>query len=58
MKDGEERVVKKLRKKKDGGTLEDKKPRRNKLSKTGWAFSIPFCVISSLYGIKLQYQGD
>uniref|UniRef100_A0A674NUM8 Ubinuclein-2-like n=1 Tax=Takifugu rubripes TaxID=31033 RepID=A0A674NUM8_TAKRU len=35
IKDCEERVLKKLRKKQDGGILEDKKPRKNKLSKPG-----------------------
>uniref|UniRef100_UPI0037E9B3ED ubinuclein-2b isoform X2 n=1 Tax=Semicossyphus pulcher TaxID=241346 RepID=UPI0037E9B3ED len=34
MKDGEERVIKKRRKKQDGG-IEDKKPRKNKVPKTG-----------------------
>ncbi|KAM9346356.1 ubinuclein-2-like [Symphorus nematophorus] len=34
MKDGEERVIKKRRKKQDGG-LEDKKPRKNKVPKPG-----------------------
>ncbi|KAM9843699.1 ubinuclein-2b isoform 2-T2 [Aulostomus maculatus] len=35
MKDGEERVIKKRRKKQDGGILEVKKPRKNKLPKPG-----------------------
>lgn len=35
MKDGEERVIKKRRKKQDGGILEDKKPRKNKVPKPG-----------------------
>ncbi|XP_041813616.1 ubinuclein-2b isoform X2 [Chelmon rostratus] len=35
MKDGEERVIKKRRKKQEGGILEDKKPRKNKVPKTG-----------------------
>ncbi|CAJ1075686.1 ubinuclein-2b isoform X2 [Xyrichtys novacula] len=35
MKDGEERVIKKRRKKQDGGILEDKKPRKNKVPKSG-----------------------
>ncbi|XP_043956400.1 ubinuclein-2b isoform X2 [Gambusia affinis] len=35
MKDGEERAIKKRRKKQDGGILEDKKPRKNKVPKTG-----------------------
>ncbi|KAF3700579.1 Ubinuclein-2 [Channa argus] len=35
IKDGEERVIKKRRKKQDGGTLEDKKPRKNKVPKPG-----------------------
>ncbi|XP_029292936.1 ubinuclein-2b isoform X2 [Cottoperca gobio] len=35
MKDGEERVIKKRRKKQDGGILEDKKPRKNKVPKAG-----------------------
>lgn len=35
IKDGEEQVIKKLRKKQDGGNLDDRKPRRNKLSKPG-----------------------
>uniref|UniRef100_H3CGZ4 Ubinuclein middle domain-containing protein n=1 Tax=Tetraodon nigroviridis TaxID=99883 RepID=H3CGZ4_TETNG len=35
IKDGEERVMKKLRKKQNGGVLEDKKTRRNKLPKPG-----------------------
>lgn len=36
LKDGEERVIKK-RKKKDG-TLEEKKPRKNRVSKQGWVW--------------------
>lgn len=39
MKDGEERVIKKRRKKQDGGILEDKKPRKNKVPKPGLAFN-------------------
>ncbi|KAF1379107.1 hypothetical protein PFLUV_G00172640 [Perca fluviatilis] len=35
MKDGEERVIKKRRKKQDGGILEDKKPRKIRVPKTG-----------------------
>ncbi|XP_016518682.1 ubinuclein-2-like isoform X2 [Poecilia formosa] len=35
MKDGEERAIKKRRKKQDGGILEDKKPRKNKVPKPG-----------------------
>uniref|UniRef100_A0A673BMM7 Ubinuclein 2b n=1 Tax=Sphaeramia orbicularis TaxID=375764 RepID=A0A673BMM7_9TELE len=35
MKDGEERVIKKRRKKQDGGILEDKKPKKNKVPKPG-----------------------
>uniref|UniRef100_A0A3B5QYW3 Ubinuclein 2b n=1 Tax=Xiphophorus maculatus TaxID=8083 RepID=A0A3B5QYW3_XIPMA len=35
MKDGEERAIKKRRKKQEGGILEDKKPRKNKVPKTG-----------------------
>ncbi|MEQ2236122.1 hypothetical protein ILYODFUR_009221 [Ilyodon furcidens] len=35
VKDGEERVIKKRRKKQDGGILEDKKPRKNKVPKPG-----------------------
>ncbi|XP_023129350.2 ubinuclein-2b isoform X1 [Amphiprion ocellaris] len=35
MKDGEERVIKKRRKKQDGGILEDKKLRKNKVPKPG-----------------------
>uniref|UniRef100_A0AAX7ST00 Ubinuclein 2b n=1 Tax=Astatotilapia calliptera TaxID=8154 RepID=A0AAX7ST00_ASTCA len=35
MKDGEERVIKKRRKKQDGGILEEKKPRKNKVPKSG-----------------------
>lgn len=35
VKDGEERVIKKRRKKQDGGILEDKKPRKNKAPKPG-----------------------
>ncbi|XP_071387338.1 ubinuclein-2b isoform X1 [Centroberyx affinis] len=35
MKDGEERVIKKRRKKQDGGIMEDKKPRKNRLPKQG-----------------------
>ncbi|XP_034046689.1 ubinuclein-2b isoform X2 [Thalassophryne amazonica] len=35
MKDGEERVIKKHKKKQDGGILEDKKPRKNKIPKPG-----------------------
>ncbi|KAK9535653.1 hypothetical protein VZT92_008023 [Zoarces viviparus] len=34
-KEGEERVIKKRRKKPDGGILEDKKPRKNKVAKPG-----------------------
>ncbi|XP_034394618.1 ubinuclein-2-like [Cyclopterus lumpus] len=34
-KDGEELVIKKRRKKQDGGILEDKKPRKNKVPKPG-----------------------
>ncbi|XP_068593112.1 ubinuclein-2-like isoform X2 [Cebidichthys violaceus] len=34
-KEGEERVIKKRRKKQDGGILEDKKPRKNKVPKPG-----------------------
>ncbi|XP_077413640.1 ubinuclein-2b isoform X2 [Vanacampus margaritifer] len=35
MKDGEERVIKKRRKKPDGAVLEEKKPRKNKVPKPG-----------------------
>ncbi|XP_019714071.1 ubinuclein-2b isoform X2 [Hippocampus comes] len=35
MKDGEERVIKKRRKKQDGAVLEEKKPRKNKVPKPG-----------------------
>ncbi|XP_061604475.1 ubinuclein-2b isoform X1 [Phyllopteryx taeniolatus] len=35
MKDGEERVIKKRRKKQDGPVLEEKKPRKNKVPKPG-----------------------
>ncbi|XP_075998864.1 ubinuclein-2b isoform X2 [Genypterus blacodes] len=35
VKDGEERVIKKRRKKQEGGILEDKKPRKNKVPKQG-----------------------
>ncbi|XP_024128657.1 ubinuclein-2b [Oryzias melastigma] len=35
VKDGEERAIKKRRKKQDGGILEEKKPRKNKVPKTG-----------------------
>ncbi|XP_054891538.1 ubinuclein-2b isoform X2 [Poeciliopsis prolifica] len=35
MKDGDERAIKKRRKKQDGGILEDKKPRKNKVPKPG-----------------------
>uniref|UniRef100_A0A8C6ULA0 Ubinuclein 2b n=1 Tax=Neogobius melanostomus TaxID=47308 RepID=A0A8C6ULA0_9GOBI len=35
MKDGEERVIKKRRKKQDAGALEEKKPRKNKVPKSG-----------------------
>uniref|UniRef100_A0A3Q3FSU1 Ubinuclein 2b n=1 Tax=Kryptolebias marmoratus TaxID=37003 RepID=A0A3Q3FSU1_KRYMA len=35
MKDGEDRGIKKRRKKQDGGLLEDKKPRKNKIPKPG-----------------------
>lgn len=50
MKDGEERVIKKLRKKQDGGVLEDKKPRRNKLPKPGWDFD--FSLLFNLYILR------
>lgn len=35
MKDGEERVIKKRRKKQDAGVLEEKKPRKNRVPKSG-----------------------
>ncbi|KAM4635083.1 ubinuclein-2b isoform 2-T2 [Polymixia lowei] len=35
MKDGEERVIKKRRKKQDGSNMEDKKPRKNRVPKQG-----------------------
>ncbi|XP_029913375.1 ubinuclein-2b [Myripristis murdjan] len=35
MKDGEERAIKKRRKKQDGGIMEDKKPKKNRVPKQG-----------------------
>lgn len=41
-KDGEERVIKRRKKKQDGG-LEEKKPRKFKVPKTGWVQML-FCA--------------
>lgn len=43
LKDGEDQVIKK-RKKKEGNSIEEKKPRKNRVSKQGWGLAlIPQC---------------